>query len=346
MKKIETAPAYSPLWKKLYSLGREFVRAEPWNLFENEDVFVVQGSSDDQLYLCAVMGNVGREFGLNAFRGAQGMRNFYEIVGHEEDGQRDRDLKYEIDMLSFSLSSREFLDDNDLKVTRKLMMTFPGGKWPLFRSFRPHYHPWYLTEQEIESLCDCLEQTLALHKRGEQSLDDIRNNEPEHMLVRSKEGGTWNSHSARICYPAKEETPEIRLDDITARRLLKLPDSGPKEEIDLVHLPGAITDHEPPYHGLLLVGINEEQFANQYGVFAPFNDYFQEGCDELAQAFLSRGAKPRTVLLRDDSPFADVFEGIAGRIGIGCERVDDLPYIADFLSTMERKMADGTLPGS
>jgi hypothetical protein len=62
-----------------------------------------------------------------------------------------------------------------------------------------------------------------------------------------------------------EKTPEIQLDDITIRRLLNLSATGLSEEIDLIHLPGAITDHEPSYFGLVLAGVNEKQFAHQYG---------------------------------------------------------------------------------
>lgn len=346
MKNYAIAPAYSPAWKKLYEIVREFIRTEPWELFENEDVFIVQRPGDSQMYLCCVMGNGGEEFGLNAFRGAQGMRNFEKMVTRSGDGPPDRSLLYELDMLSFSLSPRDFMEKNDLKVTRKLMLSFPGGKWPLFRSFRPHYSPWYLTEHEIGALIDCLEQTRALYEEGEDALDDIRDAEPGEMLVRCQEDGQWVSRKVHISYPAKEETPEIRLDDITLQRLLKLPDTGASEEIDLVHMPGAINDHEPPYHGLLLLGVNEKQFANQYGLFTPFTDYFKESCDSLLQSFLSRGAKPRTVLLKNDSAFADVFEGIAKQANIRFERTDELPYVEDFLDSMEQAMSDGTLPMS
>jgi hypothetical protein len=342
--KYEIAPAYSPSWRKLYSMVRKFVQTEPWELFENEDVFIVQSPRDSQMYLCCVMGNGGEEFGLNAFRGAQGMRNFEKMVTRGGDGPPDRSLMYELDMLSFSLSPRDFMEKNDLNVTKKLMLSFTGGEWPLFRSYKPHYFPWFLTENEIESLYDCLEQTLALYDQGEDSLDDIRDAAPGEMLVRCKEDDEWVSRKVHIAYPAKEETPEIRLHDVTMQRLLNLPDTGLKEEIDLVHLPGPIKDHEPPYHGLILLGVNEKQSANQYGLFAPFTDYFQESCDNLLQSFLSRGSKPRTVVLKDDSAFADLFESIARQVDIRFERSDELPYIADFLDSMEQAMSDGSFP--
>jgi hypothetical protein len=327
-------------------MTQKFVQAGPWELFENEDVFIVQSPRDSEMYLCGVMGNGGEEFGLNAFRGAQGMRNFEKMVARDGDGPPDRSLMYELDMLSFSLAPRDFMEKNDLTVTRKLMLSFPGGKWPLFRSYKPHYLPWFLTENEIESLCDCLEQTLSLFNEGEDSLDDIRDAAPGEMLVRRKEGNEWISRKVTSGYPAKEETPDVRLDDVTRRRLLNLPGTGPKEEIDLVHLPGAIKDHEPPYFGLILLGVDEKQFANQYGLFPPFTDYFRKSCDALLQSFLSRGAKPRTVLLNNNSAFADVFEGIAKQVDIRFERIDGLPYIGDFLDCMEEAMSDGSLPMS
>lgn len=346
MKKYEIAAAYSPSWKKLYSIVRKFVQAEPWILFENEDVFMVQSPRDNQLYLCCVMGNGGEEFGLNAFRGVQGIRNFEKMITSDEYGPPDRNLMYELDMLSFSLAPRYFMEKNDLKVTKKLMISFPGGKWPLLRSYKPHYHPWYLTEDEIESLYECLEQTLVLYEGGDDTLDEIRNTGPGQLLMRYKENGAWVSSKIHLDYATHEEIPEIRLDDVTMQRLLNLPGNGLQEEIDLVHLPGAINDHEPPYYSLLLLGVNEQQFANQYGIFPPYNDYFQESCDKLLQSFLSRGSKPRTVLLKNGSAFADVFESIAKQANIRCERNDDLPYISDFLDSLEQMMADDNFPPS
>jgi hypothetical protein len=344
MEKTEIAPAYSPLWKKLYSLIKEFVREKPWVLFENEDVFIVQSPRDNQMYLCCVMGNGGEEFGLNAFRGAQGMRNFDKMVTHRENSGTDRNLMFELDMLSFSLSPRDFMEKNDLAVTKKLMLSFSGGTWPLIRSYKPLYYPWYLSEPEIEALCVCMEQTLALYNAGEKALNAIRNVVPGEILVQCMENAKWISRKLSIGYPAREETPEIHLDDITIRRLINLPDTGLKEEIDLVHFPGAIKDHEPPYYGLFLLGIDERQFAYQYGLFPPFIDYFQAACDKLAQGFLSRGSKPCMVFLKNESPFADVFEKIAKQAGIKCKKNKDLPYISDFLNSMDQGMKGSGFP--
>lgn len=296
------------------------------------------------MYLCCVLGNGGEEFGLNAFRGAQGMRNFKNIVMCDKNKSHNRNLMYELDLLSFTLSPRDFMEKHDLAVTKKLMLSFSGGKWPLFRSYRPHYFPWYLSEPEIEAFCVCLEQTLALCKEGENFLDAIRNGAPGEMLVRCRENNAWVSRKVHIGYPAKEETPEIQLDINAIQRLLNLPDSGLKEEIDLVHLSGVIKDHEPPYYGLLLLGINEQQFAHQYGLFPPFTDFFQAACDSLIKAFLLRKSKPCLVFLKNDSPFADVFERIAKQADIKCEKCNNLPYISDFLNSMEQAMTNDGFP--
>lgn len=336
MKKYEIAPAYSPLWKKLYALAKEYVQAEPWTLFDDQDAFIVQSPSDNEAYLCSVMGCGGEEFGICAFRGVQGIRNYVKIISHDPDKSTDRNLMYEMDMLSFTLSPRDEMQNNDLKVTRKLKLAFPGGKWPLFRRYRPHYLPWYLSENEIESLCDCLEQTLVLLDRGEETLDLIRNDTPGNVLARRTVKGEWVSSMIHVAFTAKEPVPMIALDEVTTARLRKLPSTGPKEELDLFHFPGPIQDHEPPYFGLVLLGVNEDSFANQYGFYSPFEDYLKASCDSLAKAFLSRKSKPEMVLLKDGSVFADLFEQIAEQVDIQFRRVDELPHIADVLDEMEQ----------
>jgi hypothetical protein len=344
MNDYKTAPAYSPLWKPLYTLIKEFIQTKPWTLFENKDVFIVQNPKDSQMYLCCVMGDGGEEFGLNAFRGAQGMRNFSKIVSREDDGAPDKNLMYEFDMLSFSLSPRDYMEKQDLSVLKKLMLSFPGGSWPLIRSYMPHYYPWFLTEPEIEALTLCLDQTLVLAEKGDDALEEIRNVKPGEILVRCKENNSWVSRKIHVGFPAKEEIPDVQLDDISKQRLLKLPATGLSEEIDLFHLPGRITDREPPYFPLVLAGINEQEFAHNYGLFLPFADYFQEACESLVKSFLTRGTKPVKVLLKNDSPFADVFERVGKDAGIQCERRDSLPNLSDFIATMDESMEDGGFP--
>jgi hypothetical protein len=249
-----------------------------------------------------------------------------------------------MDMLSFSLSPRDFMEKKDLAVTRKLMRSFPGGKWPLIRRYRPHYLPWYLTEQEIEVLCDCLEQALALCEQGDEVREQINGVDPERMLVRRKEEGRWVSRTMAIDFPPVEEPPDIELDDMTIQRLRTLPETGLSGEIDLVHLPAPIQDHEPHYFGQVLVGIDEQHFAIQYGLFAPFRDYLREACESLAAAFIERNEKPRRVVLLDGSPFAKVFGNIARRAAIACEIADRLPFIEHFTETMEEAIQGDSLP--
>ncbi len=343
MKKSPTAPVYSPLWKKLYSLLQKFVKTEPWVLFENEDVFLVQIPRNNHMYLCCVMGNGGDEFGLNAYRGAEGIRSFFKMITKCKNGTLDSEFMYELDMLSFSLSPRDFMEKQDFAVTKNLKLSFSEGKWPLVRRYQPHFFPWFLSEPEIEDLCDCLEQALLLYDKGVSALTLIRNVKPGEILVRLKENGSWVSHHKEIPPPMKKDTPKIQLDDITAQRLRNLPATGFTEEIDLIHLPGAITDNEPHYFGLVLLGINEEELANQYGLFTPFEDYFQHSCESLVQVFLSRGSKPRKVFLKDDSPFADQIETVAQQSDIRFERVDKLPMICEFLDSIDKKMYEDHL---
>ncbi|MBN1981350.1 MAG: hypothetical protein JW795_07465 [Chitinivibrionales bacterium] len=344
MTQITIAPPYSPLWKPLYSLIQKFIRSEPWNLFENEDVFMVQSPVDGQMYLCCTMGNAGEEFGLNAFRGVQGIRNFEKMIASPDNAPPDRTLMYELEMLSFSLAPRDYMEKQDLAVLKKLMLSFTGGRWPLLRNYRQHYFPWFLTEPEIETLRYCLEQTLVLVQQGYETIDEIRNTKPGEFLVRCKDNGVWISRKMQIEYPQKEEIPDIRLDDITMKHLLNLPSGGSSEEIDLIHLSGRILDREPPYYPLILAGVNEESFAQSYGIFPPFTNYFHDSCNALVQSFLSRGSKPGTVFLKDGSPFADVFEKIGAATAIRCKRCEVLPHVADFIESMDEAMEDGRFP--
>lgn len=183
-----------------------------------------------------------------------------------------------------------------------------------------------------------MEQTLELFDDGENTIETIQNLEPGKRLVRCMENNKWTSKMVSVAWPAVEETPEIALDDITAARLKKLPGTGPCEEIDIVHLSGTITDHEPPYYCLLLAGVNEKKLATRSTLLKPFTDYYQTACDELAQSFLTCGKKPRMIFLKNGSTFAEVFSRIAAQAGIECVRQDELPNLPDFTSALDEDM--------
>jgi hypothetical protein len=77
------------------------------------------------------------------------------------------------DCLMGSFEDRSEITKADHEVIRELGHRFRGrGAWPLFRSYRPGYDPWYLTGSEARFLTVALEQSIdvALRFREDETL--------------------------------------------------------------------------------------------------------------------------------------------------------------------------------
>lgn len=155
-------------WKDLYQKTAEFKKLKPWEWMWDRDVFAVQNPETGEVAYCTVMGRMGSFYGMAAYLGREGLENFFDIQ-LSEISTDDPDSLYQQRLLMVSFEDREDIEDTDYNIIRKLGLRFRGKNgWPLFRSFRPHYMPWYLEKDEAEFLTLVLEQAIGVCKRLKQ----------------------------------------------------------------------------------------------------------------------------------------------------------------------------------
>jgi hypothetical protein len=286
------------------------------------------------MYLCTVLGPGSGTLGMIAYRGQAGMRSYYNILECEPESIGARENTYESDMLCLWLEERDSMAQKDLALTRKLLLNFPSGLWPLFRSYRPHKMPAPLSGDERRIMGLCLEQVVALAAKREKAEEIIRKEEPDKLLVRGMEDDTWRSRYVSVAFSSHEPAPEIKLDDITTQRLRSLPTNGETLEIDLVHFPTPIADREPPYWPLVAMSIGSDGLVQDRGMYMPFEDFYVQAVEAIYQGFLDAGQRPGTLLLRD-STFADAMRQLCDQINLAYGIEPELPQLAEAIRSMD-----------
>jgi hypothetical protein len=162
-------------WKELYQAAIAFQQAAPWKWMANEDIFAVASPVNGEVGYCSILGNGGEEFGLGVFIGDAGLRRYAALVDEQEaDDSAEAIMTH---LLIFLLANRDELHEEDLKEIRSLGLSFRGkNAWPLFRSRRPGYAPWFLERDEAIHLAAALRQALEIANRVKVGDLDLRRN--------------------------------------------------------------------------------------------------------------------------------------------------------------------------
>ena len=143
-----------------------------------------------------------------------------------------------------SFEDRDQLDDRDRKVIKELGLKFRGRKeWPMFRSYRPGFLPWFLEAEEARSLVEALDQLLEVAPRFREDRSLLVPEDESTYLVRvpHQEGGTrvWEDRVMEVT-PPEPVSIQIELDSEALESLQRLPQSGHELEMDLFMFPTPI----------------------------------------------------------------------------------------------------------
>ena len=204
-------------WRDLHRAFQGFCRAEPWEWLSDSDVLAVQHPSGKEMGYCVVLGSAGFEYGLAVYIGDAGLAVYLALMTEEVSPESPEALT-QANAASALIAGREDLTLVDRAIMRKLGIRYgTGSAWPLFRSVKPGYLPWYLDSYEAAFLTSALRNVLDVASRvavGE--LDLYAGREPGALLTRVQENGLWQDRwvtfplpSAPAPAPAYPDTEKI-----------------------------------------------------------------------------------------------------------------------------------------
>ena len=197
-------------WRKLYQAAIRLKETAPWEWMYETDVFGVHNPETEELGFASVMGMFEQHFALALYIGPENLTRFWAMQ-ESEDSENPEHL-LETHQLQASFEDRSELTNQDRKVITQLGLHFRGRKsWPLFRSFRPGYFPWYVEAAEVRFLTHAVEQAVEVALRLKEDPDTLNTPADDCYLVRipreEKNTLVWEDKTVTVLPADSTPTP-------------------------------------------------------------------------------------------------------------------------------------------
>jgi hypothetical protein len=156
----EDPPSFQTM-QRLYGLASDLYGLLPWRIVNEDNLIAVRDAASGELCYCSVMGALGEVHSMNAYIGTEGLRQFHKI----KSGVM-------ADPGEFFASAHcvyvDFVQKSELQRQDRELLTWlghPQGRGlasPVFRTMRPGFLPWFVTEPEAQMLAECITAVVAV----------------------------------------------------------------------------------------------------------------------------------------------------------------------------------------
>ncbi|MFA9457378.1 plasmid pRiA4b ORF-3 family protein [Halalkalibacter sp. AB-rgal2] len=145
----------------LLDLTQTFNQMALWEFLNDDQIIVIWVPIIQDYAYCSVLGAMKEEFGLACYLGNDGLKALHSTLNGEF--HHHEAILFEQRSILLSLSDRNELEPEDHEFIKAQNASFRGKKqWPMFRSFKPAYYPWFINDEEIEILNGLLEQMIEI----------------------------------------------------------------------------------------------------------------------------------------------------------------------------------------
>lgn len=229
--------------QKLHGLMAEIFKMQPWEWIFEDDLFAVQDPDGGETAYISIMGELGEHRAVGAYIGALGLYSYWKML--DTEGRIKPEAILETPQLQASFEDRQLLEPEDLKMIRQLGLTYRGKQtWPMFRSYRPGYMPWFTDDVENRFLAHILEQTIYVAERVREDPEFLENVSEEKFFARVPEtvNGKLTWKDGKIAVPPPPPPVDIRfkIDRDMIIKILNMPRRDAVYEIDFFLLPSFV----------------------------------------------------------------------------------------------------------
>ncbi len=322
-------------WRELFKLAARVKENAPWDRMSELDVFGVQNPETGTTGFVSVMGMEGEHFAVALYQGTKALYDFWDFQDTSLFDVPERVM--EIPQLQLSFEDRNLLAKTDYRLIKKLNLNFRGRKsWPIFRSIRPGYLPWYLTGGEARFLAYALEQTLDVSKRYEKDEYLFDFDEDDSYLVRIpfKRGNRlfWEDKVTAIPPPKPEPIP-ITVDSRDLDNLKNMTKGEMTLEIDFFVFPVKVGEksQRPSLPYLLMVVESKTGMVVAHETFLAnpsLEDMWGRVPGALVRQFSRTGIVPREIRVRSGLLYA-LLQPIAEELRFRLRQNDFLPSLEE-----------------
>ncbi len=325
-------------WKNLYEAAIQFKKMKCWDWMWDTDIFGVQNPVTGEIGYCCVMGGAGEHFALAVYQGSEGLYGYLTLQSGKKPSLQDILGLQKLLMASFE--DRALLQKEDIQLIKKIDLKFSGpDSWPLFRSYQPGYHPWYLTGEEARYLTLCLWQAIDISLRFKGDPKKLTPPMGNRYLVRvpkkDKTGLSWRDVWMEPLPLQKKEIIAEPIDEVRLEKIKRrIPNRQGVWEVDYFYHPGPIRDNEErPYYPYITLWVDQHSgFILSHHLDKPAEciSGFQRNFFKLAE---KRKILPREILVKKEETLK-LLEPIASELGINVRRVKELKMVEEAQASM------------
>ncbi len=246
-------------WGALYESAARIKELAPWEWMTEADVFGVRDPETGDLGLVSVMGMLGEHYAVSIYLGSEGIHGFLDL--QEMGPLMGPESLMQIPQLQASFEDRGELDKKDREVIKDIGLKFRGrNAWPMFRSYRPSFFPWFLEAEEARFLSAALDQLSEVAPRFREDSSLLEPSGGGILLREPGRGGgdvLWEDASTGV--PPLDAPPievEVEMSEIEA--LGRLPRWEARLEVDFFMFPAPIQGEkgERPYFPHMLMTVD------------------------------------------------------------------------------------------
>lgn len=273
----ETAPTTEE-WERLYRAAVSLRELAPWRWMMDSEVFGVQDPVTGEVGYYAVLGALGEVLGIVVYMGTAGLEAYRRMASAGGAPVDQFDAMAAVRGFSCFFGSRNELDRADLDVIKHLGVKFRGSSaWPLIRSQRPYYIPWFLNSEEARYLALVLEQATIVASRLVEDEDLLDPPRPGLHFVRVPvvDNGDlswtdrWLAPKPRAGEPPLKG---IQVDlKLIGESILKRRKTSMVLEADVFSIPAPVegAKGERPYYPRMVLWVNLDGLVLHFDLFEP-----------------------------------------------------------------------------
>lgn len=338
-----------PEAKDLFDLAIKVKALAPWRWMEETDVFGVESPDTGELGFVSIMGTLGEHEAVALYLGAEGL---YDFVDLHEDQAAPAESLIEIRHVQAAFSGREFLEKEDRDLIKQLGLKFRGvNAWPMFRSHRPGYLPWFVTVAEARFLIHALSRTLDLATRVRDEANAIRPTgrveKGGHLVLAARREGDGLVWEDQVRVVSRPKTPAVRvsLDSDLHDELKGVRRTDLELEVDLQMAPARIGTPGARPLALYLVIVADRASGFLFGIEAMTVEGSLSAMrarvpDVVGKFLLAHGLVPKRIIVRFDA-MRQLLRPFTQSLNIELVQEDELPSIDEAAQGMREFMRGG-----
>lgn len=326
--------------KALYDAAIEFRKIEPWKWVTENDLFGVQNPQTSEIGYCCIMGKLGEMLAMAVYHATEGLLGYLKILNNQVKPE-DPDSLYIQDCLIVSFENKGFVEKEDIQLIYKLGYKFRGrNAWPMFRSYKPGYFPWFLSRDEVLSMTDALIQAKDVCQRLKENNKMLLAPKQKQYLVRVPEvkGDTvdWKDEWREPAPVKIENYFNEPVDEISVQRIKNtIKQVTAVWEIDFFFAPTPIREGGRPFFPqAIMIADHDTGFIHDVHL-AQVDTCQKEFSEKFLLSMENTLVMPMEILVRKED-VAKLLEPYTSRLNIKLSKTKKLQNVDNAIKSMTR----------